>query len=713
MADRAGKAAENLNGIENQLRSFREFIPSYVRRLDSEVASRISALLPEIEELLASIADEKGKLALLSARFMRPTLNIGVTGRAGQGKSTFLQMLTGLTTDEIPSGDKGHCTGAPSMIVNHDLDETFADIAFHTPDSFLEGVIQPFFQRLKMGAAPDTLDQFFSTSIPQTPSADSTDRTTDEEHLKKLRFFQENLPHYRILLKGGKRRVTRDEIRSYVAQEDPDGERKLSNWVAVQMATLYCKFPNQNVGDVAVGDTPGLGDFLSGAEERLVATVGRNLDVAIFLRRPPADRAVIDPQDTALHGLISRAIPDLPVEDWSYFVINKDPVNAKNLALFERELKKSAVRTRRACPVDCSNEAEVANCLDQILDDVSANLPTLDERLATRQSVRLRVLASAIEAFSEKAAKALPKVAVVAPDLALLDRLFGAVWKRIGSALSNAVGDKRVTRDDPDPDFVGAVETIFKTLEEGPGLPSPDEISKEAAAGGLQLWHAHRLHEIRIKFSNSFDQLNSCLDSSFDRLRDDLLRALTAEDGGMLARLSSPSKKDKWQDLIDRWAGHEDGEIMNRAIETLRSARLSYRGFILPRIRLCLDVLDSDAEAAKDFAYLPGDSTKELRDKLETAWSNACFNCKAAIEEMSREPSTARFAVAEEFMDAVLRTGGEDHAREVWKRFYHENRSDIWPDQFQKLEADTRLRKEWENAVRMLKDTANSLSTTV
>ena len=599
------------------------------------------------------------------------------------------------------------------MVVNHDLDETFADIAFHTAESFLEGVIRPFFERLKLGAFPDTLDKFFETSVPMAAPADSTDQATVEEHLKKLRFFRENLPRYRALLTGGKRRVSRDEIRSYVAQEDPDGENKLTNWVAVQMATLYCKFPNQDVGDVAVGDTPGLGDFLSGAEERLVSTVGRNLDVVVFLRRPPADRAVIDPQDTALHGLISRAIPDLPVEEWSYFVINKDPVNAKNLPLFEKELKKSAVRTRRACPVDCSNETEVGNCLDQILDDVSANLPTLDERLAKRQSERLGVLAAAIGAFSDKAANALPKAAVVAPDLALLDRLFGAVWKRIGAALRNVVGDYRTKRDEPDPDFVGAVEDVFKTLEAGPCLPSPDEISKDSAAGGLQLWHAHRLHELRIKFSNAFEQLNSCLDSSFDRLRNDLLNALTAQDGGMLSRLDNPHNRDQWQNLIDHLIGHEDGEIMIRAIETLRAATLSYRGFILPRIRRCLDVLDSDAEAAKDFAYVPGDSPNEVKDKLETAWNNACFNCNAAIEEMATEPSTARFATAEEFMDAVLHTGGEDHARELWKRFYYENRGAIWPDQFQKLEADTRLRKEWENAVGVFKDAAHGLSAVV
>ena len=195
MADRAKAADDILNTIDNQLRSFREFVPSYAKRLDLEAAARVNALLPETDEIIAKIADEKGRLALLSARFTRPTLNIGVTGRAGQGKSTLLQKLTGLTTTEIPSGDKGHCTGAPSIIVNHDSKETFAEITFHTEQSFLNSVIAPFFKRLKPAISPYTLDQFANVQLPEKERivAESQHPATDVEHLKKLQHFQKNL----------------------------------------------------------------------------------------------------------------------------------------------------------------------------------------------------------------------------------------------------------------------------------------------------------------------------------------------------------------------------------------------------------------------------------------------------------------------------------------------------------------------------------------
>ena len=713
MAERANKSDEILNKIDNQLRSFRDFIPAYAKRLDSDAAARINSLLPETEEIIAKIAREKGKLALLSGRFTRPTLNIGVAGRAGQGKSTLLQKITGLTTDEIPSGDKGHCTGAPSIIVNNDSNEPFAEITFHTAQSFLETVIAPFFERLKLGVAPYTLDQFAEARISEKATAESKDPTTDAEHLKKLRSLHENLARYRTLLTGEKRRITRDEIRSYVAQEDVTGKQKLTNWIAVQMATIYCQFPHADLGAIAVADTPGLGDFLSGAEDRLVATVGKSLDVVLFVRRPPADRAVIDPGDTGLHGLISRAIPELPVSDWSYFVINKDSNNVLNLDYFEGELQKSEIHTRRALRVDCKNDKEVSGCLDEILNDVADNLASLDKRLLERQGQGIKALASSIAAFAEKAASTLPKAVVVAPSLALLDELFGTVWINVGAKLQQLVNTYRQQRDEPDGDFSNAVNVVFAKLASGANLPSTEIIAKEAGGQGLMMWHADKLHELRVNISNSFEELNSCLDASFAQLRNDLLGAFTAEDGGMLGRLDRPVGKDEWQDLLDRWEGHQDGETVRRAIQTLRSASLSFRGFIQPRVRECIDVLDSNSEAAKDFAYIPGDSADEVKNKLEAAWSNACFNCRSAIDEMATEPSMARFAAAEDFRDAVLHTGGEGHAKTVWRLFYHENRGDVWPKQFQQLEADTRIRKEWDNAVRLLTDATGSLSVAV
>jgi len=62
------------------------------------------------------IQESLEKLSKLSSRFQRQTLNIGVVGRARQGKSRLLQSITGLGTGEIPDGNRQHCTGVRSTI---------------------------------------------------------------------------------------------------------------------------------------------------------------------------------------------------------------------------------------------------------------------------------------------------------------------------------------------------------------------------------------------------------------------------------------------------------------------------------------------------------------------------------------------------------------------------------------------------------------------
>ncbi len=91
----------------------------------NEIESHRSTLLTRIDDpnirgrlddvdflkIQLNINEELKALAKLRIRFSRDTLNIGVVGRARQGKSRLLQSLTGLTAAEIPDGDRHHCTG--------------------------------------------------------------------------------------------------------------------------------------------------------------------------------------------------------------------------------------------------------------------------------------------------------------------------------------------------------------------------------------------------------------------------------------------------------------------------------------------------------------------------------------------------------------------------------------------------------------------------
>ena len=71
-------------------------------RVEDDALDMLSALAVPLRELSERVAREQAALDRVLARLRRPTLNIGIVGRARQGKSRFLQSLTGLSSRGDP-----------------------------------------------------------------------------------------------------------------------------------------------------------------------------------------------------------------------------------------------------------------------------------------------------------------------------------------------------------------------------------------------------------------------------------------------------------------------------------------------------------------------------------------------------------------------------------------------------------------------------------
>ncbi|HEY9598143.1 MAG TPA: hypothetical protein V6D33_10775, partial [Cyanophyceae cyanobacterium] len=91
----------NLKSLASALRNLQDNRNQLLTRVDD---ANVKGQLKEIDfsTIQLSIATELEALGKLRVRFSRDTLNIGVVGRARQGKSRLLQSLTGLTAAEIP-----------------------------------------------------------------------------------------------------------------------------------------------------------------------------------------------------------------------------------------------------------------------------------------------------------------------------------------------------------------------------------------------------------------------------------------------------------------------------------------------------------------------------------------------------------------------------------------------------------------------------------
>ncbi|HEY9849776.1 MAG TPA: hypothetical protein V6D28_09980 [Leptolyngbyaceae cyanobacterium] len=170
LAQKITKVEAQLNQLSTLLSELQTYCLSLLTQLPDPVAI---AQLQQIDlvNLNKLIVTELKTLSKLKTRFSRPTLNIGVVGRARQGKSRFLQTLSGLTAAEIPDGDRLHCTGVSSTIHHNPNpnEPAYGLVWFHSEQSFLEEIIHPYYEKLRLGTPPATLQDFAQQPLPSLP----------------------------------------------------------------------------------------------------------------------------------------------------------------------------------------------------------------------------------------------------------------------------------------------------------------------------------------------------------------------------------------------------------------------------------------------------------------------------------------------------------------------------------------------------------------
>ncbi|MGF1488792.1 MAG: hypothetical protein ACFBSE_17030, partial [Prochloraceae cyanobacterium] len=125
----------------------------------------------------------------------------------------------------------------------------------------------------------------------------------------------------------------------------------------------------------------------------------------------------------------------------------------------------------------------------------------------------------------------------------------------------------------------------------------------------------------------------------------------------------------------------------------LAEFQLSYRGMIQHRIRKCLNDLTPD----KKTLPLPNPPNAEhIMSNLKVLHGEAVYKCETALKEILCEPSQAAFAIVEEFLDRVLRA---ENIKIEWRIFLSQERSSIWPDEFNLIEENSRLRLDWKQKI--------------
>ncbi len=691
---------EKIATVEGNLRSLSRSLETLATNRDRLI---FQVTEPELQSTLQSlnfiqlqtkIQSQLAELDLLKNRFNRDTINIGVIGRAGQGKSQLLQSLTGLSSNEIPTGDRGHCTGVRSTILHQPGIDTYGEIAFHSEHSFLQEIIAPYYQELGLGKVPYSLDEFKNNSLPPLPEnlGDSAEAIAKyQDHLQK---YRDKLLFYRHLLeKRDSLKVAKENIREYVAQDSIDGNEEYYNYVAVKSAKIFCTFPKSDVGQIALIDMPGLGDTGIGDEGKLIEILAQDVDLALFVRMPRPMRDFWADVDVKLYDTAKSALTTLPLKQWSFLILNNtkqnSPIGDNSILCqdLERKRENKGLYFADCITANCADpDAVNQKLLDPVLNYLVDRITELDRAYVSSCQESLLELQQDVAAELEKASHVLKGFAQNSNYFPKFIELFDELWVELASGLEGLLQDLREERDIENLEFKQQVEAAVAACREDNGIPTEDEIEKmRHSKGGYPNAYYEYLNQVRAHLSQHFLLLDDVLKEAINKVKTQVSQILIEQ--GKLGNLTEVREAEFISTIADIIP--DNLKRLKLGFQTLTEFDLSYRGLIQHRIRQHLDDLTPDETLLQ---LSPSPSAAEVLSCLNSLHAEAIYKCETALDDLLAEPNQAAFAIVEEFLDRILRA---KQVRQEWLKFLQEIYDRIWSEEFEEFGHNSKISQQW------------------
>lgn len=688
-----------------------------------------SPLLDEVKAfdfatIRGKVEQMKQDLEKAKTRFSRDTLNIGVIGRARQGKSRLLQSLSDLNTTIIPTGSTEHCTGTRSLIC-HDPNQTpHGEITFYSEQEFLTDVIGPYYKELALGTPPLSLSEFAGRSLPPLPSnSPNKGYVVPAEQYRHLQNYKDYLNDYRPLINAPTRSIPIQDVRAFVAQDTPDGKGKYYNFMAVKEARIICEFRHPDVGQIALVDMPGLGDTGVGAEERLVRALGEHIDAVLFVLMPSPVAGILADVDFDLYDLAHRSLEGLPVERWSFMVLNhteppaagnnhnsgpvfgdnfancqhiRDKIQSGSIGFNDRRIK--VVNTLIA---NCSRLDEAKDeILEKVLQYLAGEMNNLDREYLSSWGNRLASLQTEITTELEKAQRALSAAISRHGDVRIFQDLFNILWRELTTGLIDLIDEvQRFNANRNTTMFADYFKRSLDKCRQDTELPNREDFKGvRNEEGAYVIAYSKFLDRMRTNLTHHFIDIDDNLSAKMDEVKRQVVDALL--DRGRLRNMAQNVPE---EDFLEWMALHPSlSQRLQSAFKALNAYELSFRGFFQYRIRSTLKELTPDL-ATKRPTALTMDGATPLQKidgtiaLLKEVHKDAVNELEQVLERFALEPSKAALAIVEEFVDQVLRA---KEAENDWRVFYQTEKENVWVAEFASIVKLEQIQKDWQTQVR-------------
>ena len=494
-------------------------------------AEQINPDVRGASSLLHSAADTvRGVLAeyaTIRVRFARGTLCIGIGGTAGMGKSTFLQSATGLSENEIPTGDL-FCTTAVRSLIENSPDEKAAIADFHSPDSFLAEVIAPMCGEIGI-PAPSSMASFRNLPVVLPEGVEEDQKNLDI--LKRIGDAQSHLSEYERHLTGRRGvSIPLAELRPFVAYPE-DGKTKAGPFLAIANLVIKVPFPATDFAKLRVVDLPGIGEAGINLAKAQTESLRNSCDITLLVKKVPADGRVewLKGDTTALDAM-RRVVPHVDDQTKFTMVLFNDASTPERMQSCVENFRAKVDRPFETIECDAHSKDKVNQvAMPRILDFLAKNLPEIDESILARQSATAEAAIESVRANVMAATAKVPAIGLdaVNPNVfaaMLHDETQDILERQRDNAAENTRGEDKEWND-----AVSKVkEQVLRWGTEGYGYESPEKL-RQIVKRAISKEHGrpqHFINDFRVKFRDQWEAMDLHLTDRIAQLLTNVMDSL-------------------------------------------------------------------------------------------------------------------------------------------------------------------------------------------
>ncbi len=684
---------ESLSQMAEEVREEASEIPKNIVTLTSKIAMPLAGIREEVTELTAAIVS-------LTKRFSKETINIGVAGKARQGKSTLLQQISGLTTKEIPTSDELPCTGAKSKIY-HSEEAPYAKIEFYAKEEFLKEILHAYYDKLNL-SKPFTLKRF-ADLLPVLEESRADDRNLDKAIYEKLKFIHEAFPSFSDLLSKAPKTLGLDEIIDYVTQSDGR-----TRYLAVKTANIYTKFPNHDVTGLCLVDLPGL-EAAQGHEKKLVSSLEYEVDSVIFVKSPDVLGTDWEQADYNVFDLIDNAVREVELANRLFIVLNEknDGSNKKQIQLLKNQPPETYSKPR-ILTANCSDAGEVENkVFSVVLKHIEKNLESTDRQYVKALADKVEQI---VKILTQLFTPTLDSFNTGNADLSR-ERRYRTLSEKFLKDLTRGL-EKLVLEVQNElnmsEEFKQKVEEICESARQSAPIPGTEELAEQyleySAWKGVVGQELNYLRAYLTEFlATQLDEylqtkINEALQQVLERVFPKALQNMLLQEVGSQAEPRILIKA--FQSLLDQ---SEHANIY-KTFNYIRQFNFSYHSHFHYRVREEMGLLNTYSSESVD-DIVPNDATRdnfmekaeEIARGLDSHYQQTIYQLRKKFsEKMQTDPANALLALVEEIKDRLVRAKG---IKDEWKSFLDPIREQLWAEDLRQLNKEIYLRKQWRNAL--------------